>query len=94
MESVTATIDKVSNNQQAIAASVEQQTSAINEIGRTAVSIDDGPEVVIDQFGSRRECVMHYESPELAHGPHTVRLRVTGDHNPESRYIWVALEHL
>jgi hypothetical protein len=30
----------------------------------------------------------------LPQGQHTLRARVTGDHNPVSRYIWVTLERI
>jgi hypothetical protein len=62
--------------------------------GIVAISIDGGPESVIDQYGASRENRMFWQSPVLIPGQHTLRARVTGECNPASRYIWVTLERI
>jgi hypothetical protein len=37
---------------------------------------------------------MFWQSDVLPSGQHTMRARVTGEQNPDSRYIWVTLERL
>ena len=60
--------------------------------GMIALSIDGGPETVVDQYGTTRERKLFWESPTLPRAEHTLVVRVTGDQNPLSRYIWVTLE--
>jgi methyl-accepting chemotaxis protein len=62
--------------------------------GMVALSIDDGPETVVDQYGTSRENRMFWQSPVLPHGNHVLRARATCDQNPASRYIWVTLERI
>jgi methyl-accepting chemotaxis protein len=62
--------------------------------GMIALSIDDGPETIVDQYGTARENRMFWQSPVLARGTHVLRARATGDQNPASRYIWVTLERI
>ncbi len=62
--------------------------------GIIAISVDDGPESVVDQYGTTRESRMFWQSPVLPPGQHTLRARVTGDCNAASRYIWVTLERI
>jgi methyl-accepting chemotaxis protein len=62
--------------------------------GIIALSIDDGPETMVDQYGAECERRMFWQSPVLAPGAHTLRARVTGEQNPLSRYIWVTLEEV
>jgi methyl-accepting chemotaxis protein len=60
--------------------------------GIVAISVDDGPETRVDQYGTSRESRMFWQSPALASGTHTLRVRSTAEQNPMSRYIWVTLE--
>ena len=60
--------------------------------GIIALSIDDGPETMVDQYGTSRENRMFWQSPVLSSGTHTLRARSTAEQNPASRYIWVTLE--
>lgn len=60
--------------------------------GIVAVSIDDGPETLVDCYypqlphhATIQPMVPIYRSPLLPPGPHTLKLRVTGDKNPASR---------
>jgi methyl-accepting chemotaxis protein len=60
--------------------------------GIAAVSIDGGEEVDVDLYGVARTRMNFFTSPTLARGEHTLTLRVTGEKNPNSRYIWISLE--
>lgn len=60
--------------------------------GIIALSVDDGPETLVDQYGTSRESRMFWQSPALSSGTHTLRARATAEQNPASRYIWVTLE--
>jgi methyl-accepting chemotaxis protein len=60
--------------------------------GMIALSVDGGPESVVDQYGTTRDRTLFWESPTLPRAEHTLVVRVTGDQNPLSRYIWVTLE--
>jgi methyl-accepting chemotaxis protein len=62
--------------------------------GIVAISVDGGPETLVDQYGVTRDKMMFWQSDVLPAGQHTMRARVTGEQNPESRYIWVTLECL
>jgi methyl-accepting chemotaxis protein len=62
--------------------------------GMIAISIDGGPETIVDQYGVTRDKKMFWQSDVLPTGQHTMRARVTGEQNPDSRYIWVTLEYL
>ncbi len=62
--------------------------------GMIAISIDGGPEAIVDQYGLTRDTKMFWQSDVLPAGQHTLRVRVTGEQNPDSRYIWVTLERL
>jgi methyl-accepting chemotaxis protein len=60
--------------------------------GIGAISLDGGPEVLVDEYAPSRESRMLWESPQLADGEHTLTLRVTGQLNPASRYIWTTVD--
>jgi methyl-accepting chemotaxis protein len=62
--------------------------------GLIALSVDGGPEELVDQYGTSRQNRMFWQSPVLPRGTHTLRARATGDQNPLSRYIWVTLERI
>ncbi|AZM64944.1 MULTISPECIES: family 43 glycosylhydrolase [unclassified Streptomyces] len=61
--------------------------------GYAALSIDGGPERRVDFHAPIRvgEAVQ-YTSPRLAHGRHTLRVRVTGEHNAQSRAAFVSID--
>jgi hypothetical protein len=44
------------------------------------------------RHGLGRDRKMFWQSPVLPRGNHTMRARVTGEQNRDSRYIWVTLE--
>jgi hypothetical protein len=53
--------------------------------GKAAVSIDGGPETMVDFYSpSRADQALVYTSPTLNAGPHTVTVRVTGTRNASS----------
>ncbi|GAA1555049.1 family 43 glycosylhydrolase [Kribbella sancticallisti] len=63
--------------------------------GIAAISIDGGPEQRVDYYSSIRvgEQLM-YISPTLAPGPHTLKVRVTGDRNPASTSAVISLDRI
>jgi methyl-accepting chemotaxis protein len=60
--------------------------------GIGAISVDGGPETLVDEYHVQRECRLLWQSPLLSEGEHTVSLRATGAMNPQSRYIWTAVD--
>ena len=60
--------------------------------GMGAISLDGGPDVIVDEYFTQRESRMLWQSPELDGGEHTVTMRATGDMNPRSRYIWTTVD--
>jgi acyl-CoA hydrolase len=61
--------------------------------GYAAVSVDGGPEQRVDFHGPIRvgEAVQ-YVSPRLPYGRHTLRVRVTGEHNSQSQASFVSVD--
>ena len=63
--------------------------------GIGAISVDDGPETLVDMYSpERRSGVKLFESPTLPRGQHTLTLRVTNRWNPQSRYGWVTIDRV
>lgn len=63
--------------------------------GMATVRVDDGPETVIDQYADERvHGVLQWESPLLQPGEHTFTLKVLGEANPKSRYVWVNIDRV
>ncbi len=63
--------------------------------GLAAVSVDGGPEAVIDQYAEERiHGILNWESPVLPRGEHTFRLRILGESNPQSRYVWINVDRV
>ncbi len=61
--------------------------------GYAAISVDGGPETRVDFHGSLRAGeVLQYLSPKLPPGPHTLRVRVTGERNPQSQAAHVSID--
>jgi hypothetical protein len=56
------------------------------------VSLNGEPEETFDLYGETRERRLIFASRELPFGTHTVSVRVTGEKNPASRYIWLTIE--
>ncbi len=66
-------------------ASIRLESSTAPHHGIAAISLDGGPEKLVDLFADPRvEGVAVYASPSLPYGPHTLRIRVTGDHSEDA----------
>jgi methyl-accepting chemotaxis protein len=59
--------------------------------GISEVRVDDSAVVLVDFYSPVRAMTCVYESPELAPGEHTLRLRVSENKNRESRYFWASV---
>ncbi|MFB6725519.1 family 43 glycosylhydrolase [Kribbella sp. NPDC056345] len=63
--------------------------------GIAAISIDGGPEQHVDYYSSIRVGEhLTYLSPALSPGPHTLKIRVTGDKNPASSSTVISLDRI
>nr|WP_245880428.1 glycoside hydrolase family 43 protein [Streptomyces zhaozhouensis] len=61
--------------------------------GIAAISVDGGPEERVDFHGPIRTGeTVHYLSPRLPEGEHTLTVRVTGEHNPDSGGAFVSVD--
>ncbi|MDI3421596.1 glycoside hydrolase family 43 protein [Streptomyces luteolus] len=61
--------------------------------GIAAVSVDGGPEQRVDLHGPIRTGeTLQFVSPRLPAGEHTLRVRVTGEHNPSSQGAFVSVD--
>jgi hypothetical protein len=61
--------------------------------GLVGLSIDSGPEMIIDEYSpSRAAGVQLWTSAALSNGEHTLTVRVTGQSNPQSRYMWASID--
>ncbi len=61
--------------------------------GIAAISVDGGPEKRVDFRGAIRTGeTLQYLSPRLANGKHTLRVRVTGEHNGSSGAAFVSVD--
>ncbi|MFJ6530531.1 family 43 glycosylhydrolase [Streptomyces longwoodensis] len=61
--------------------------------GYAGLSIDGGSEQRVDFHGAIRTGEsLQYLSPRLAHGQHTLRIRVTGQHNGQSGASYVSID--
>lgn len=66
-----------------------------NKHGIAAVSIDGGPEILIDLYSpDRHGDVAVWTSPVLSAGTHTLKVRVTGDKNPASGNTYVTIDRI
>jgi GH43 family beta-xylosidase len=63
--------------------------------GIAGISIDGGPEQRVDYYSSIRVGEqLRYVSPTLSAGPHTLKVRVTGDKNPASTSAVISLDRI
>ncbi|MFD5317639.1 glycoside hydrolase family 43 protein [Streptomyces sp. NPDC127098] len=61
--------------------------------GIAALSVDGGPEQRVDLHGAIRVGeTLQYLSPRLTYGRHTLRVRVTGEHNAQSGAAFVSVD--
>src|SRR5262249_17423614 len=66
-----------------------------NNRGIAAVSIDGGPETMIDEYAAQDAGnVLVYTSPTLTAGTHTFKVRNTGTHNASSSGIRVDIDRV
>jgi hypothetical protein len=63
--------------------------------GIAAVSIDGGPETMVDTYAAvRADDVLLWNSPVLASGSHTLKVRVTGSNNPKSSNSYIVADRV
>lgn len=61
--------------------------------GIAAVSVDGGPETLVDTYApARADGVMLWSSPQLAAGAHSMKVRVTGTKNASSTNLYVTAD--
>jgi len=61
--------------------------------GLVGLSIDDGQETIVDEYSpSRVAGVQLWTSSTLSNAEHTLTIRVTGQTNPLSRYMWTTVD--
>jgi hypothetical protein len=66
-----------------------------NNHGKAAVSIDGGPETIIDFYAStRQDQVLMWTSPVLALGNHTLKVRVTGTKRAQSSGYYIPADRV
>jgi len=70
IEEISKAIDLLTENVSAIAAAMEEQTSATKEIGRNAIEAEDGTNNVINKISNVNKAAI--ESQTIAHGVKTV----------------------
>jgi uncharacterized protein YjdB len=74
---------------------VEFFSSKASHHGIASVTIDDGPETMIDLYAaSRQDFVMAFTSGTLSEGTHTIKVRVTGGRNSSSSGSYVVIDYL
>jgi uncharacterized protein YjdB len=74
---------------------VEFYSSKASHHGIAAVSIDEGPETMVDLYSaSRQDFVMAFSSGTLAEGTHSIKIRVTGGRNSSSSGSYVIVDYL
>jgi methyl-accepting chemotaxis protein len=60
--------------------------------GIGAISVDGGPESLVDEYSTEGGSRKVWESPSLDDSEHTLTLRVTGQLNKASRYTWTTID--
>ncbi|MDF2540557.1 MAG: outer rane adhesin like protein [Herbinix sp.] len=64
-----------------------------NNNGIAAISVDDGPETLVDLYSpTLSPSTAMFTTPLLASGKHTLKIRVTGDKNVSSEYNYVNID--
>ncbi len=64
-----------------------------NTHGIAAVSLDGGPETLVDCYSAETlDRVLLYSSPVLQKGPHALAVRVTGNRNPSAAAAYVSAD--
>lgn len=74
---------------------VELYSAKASHHGIVAVSIDNGPETIVDLYSaSRQNFAMVFASQTLSSGQHTIKMRVTGSKNPAATGAYVILDYV
>ena len=74
---------------------VELSGAIAGHHGIAAIKIDDSAETLVDLYAAtRQDQAVVYVSPVLAKGIHTLQVRVTGNRNPQSAGMVVAIDRL
>jgi uncharacterized protein YjdB len=74
---------------------VEFYSSKASHHGIVAVSVDDGPETMVDLYAaSRQNYNLAFTSGTLAEGTHNIKIRVTGGRNSSSSGSYVIIDYL
>ncbi|WP_405148808.1 RICIN domain-containing protein [Sphaerisporangium sp. NBC_01403] len=61
--------------------------------GIVGVSVDGGPEALVDEYSAARTGdVAVWSSPRLASGTHTIRVRATGDKRAQATHNWATID--
>ena len=63
--------------------------------GIVGLSVDGDPEQLVDEYSSSRAAgVQLWATPVLTSGDHVLTIRVTGQMNPASRYMWATIDRV
>lgn len=74
---------------------VELYSAKAAHHGIVAVSIDNGPETMVDLYSaSRQDFALVYGSAVLSHGNHTIKMRVTGNKNSAATGTYVIIDYI
>jgi uncharacterized protein YjdB len=94
----TVSFSNAANNSATVTFSgnkIELYAAKASHHGVVAISIDNGPETLVDQYSaSRQDLVLAYGSAVLSQGTHTIRMRVTGSKNAAATGSYVILDYL
>ena len=73
---------------------VELYTAKASHHGIAAVSIDGGPETLVDLYSATRQNYVSVYNSSLVDGTHTIKIRVTGTKNSASTGTYVILDFI
>lgn len=94
----TLSFSNVANNSATVSFSgnkVELYSAKASHHGIVAVSIDNGPETMVDLYSSTRQnFVLVYGSAVLSQGTHTIKMRVTGKKNSAATGAYTILDYM
>ena len=94
----TLSYSNVANNSATVSftgTKVELYSAKASHHGIVAVSIDNGPETMVDLYSaSRQNFAMVFASANLASGQHSLKMRVTGSKNSSATGAYVILDYI
>jgi len=73
---------------------VEMITAKDTHHGIVAVSVDNGPETLVDLYSATRQENVSVYNKVLTEGSHTIKMRVTGTKNQASSGLYAVLDYL